>query len=269
MQRGARFASKQGRTLAEPMTASAASCMVCGSTEKDLFARKGAHAFSKCVRCGFVFLDPRPSPEALAAQYEGDYREASETHYSKARSRMRRAMVKAARFFRYFRGREALDVGCGGGFMVEAMRRCGAARAMGLDISPQAIAYAAKQYPKNRYFGENIEAFRCREMAFDFVYSSEVIEHVPDVNAFMHGLSTSTRPGGFLYITTPDIGHWRVPEDVTSWGLFDPSQHIQFFDKGNMRILLERHGFEPRRFFFKIQPGLQVLARREQAEAPN
>ncbi len=104
--------------------------------------------------------------------------------------------------------------------------------------------------------------FRRRDTTFDFVYSSEVIEHLPDINGFMAMVSEITRPGGMVYVTTPDIGHWRVPGDVTAWDMFSPPAHVQFFTRRAIAILFERHGFRLRRVYFKLKPGLQILAER-------
>ncbi len=235
-------------------------CRVCGSTETGFFAAKDGFDYWRCADCAFVYLEPMPGAAALARQYADD-EAIGEDAYPKARSRFRRARIKAARFVRHLRGKDAVDLGCGGGFMVEAMRLWGA-RATGIDANPTAIAYAAKRFPKNRYLCEDLGDFRRRDTTFDFVYSSEVIEHLPDINGFMELVSEITRPAGWVYVTTPDIGHWRVPDDVTTWDVFTPPVHVQFFTAASIRILFERYGFRVRRKFFKLKPGLQILAQR-------
>ncbi len=241
------------------MSAAGAACRVCGTGGAAPFAEKDGYRFARCAGCGFVFLDPMPDAAELAGLYAGEGDAIGE--YPKARSRFRRARVRAVRMFRHLWGRDALDIGCGGGFMVEAMRRVGA-RAAGLDIDPRAIAYASRSFPECRFFCEDVAAFERRGLAFDFVHASEVIEHVPDVNAFMAAVSRITRRGGLLYVTTPDIGHRRVPGDVASWDVFTPPRHVQFFNAASLGMLFGRHGFEARRTFFKLKPGLQMLAQK-------
>lgn len=234
-------------------------CRVCGATRTGAFAEKDCYTYMRCAACGFVFLDPMPSTAELAQLYMAEDGAIDADTYPKATSRFRRARIKARRFVRYIRGRDAIDIGCGGGFMVEAMRRVGA-RATGLDINPQAIAYAERQFPENHFFCEDVATFEGRDLAFDFVYSSEVIEHVPDAAHYMALLARITRPGGHVYITTPDIGHWRVPGDVTRWDMFSPPIHVQFFNRRCLGLLFERHDFRVRRRFIKLKPGLQILA---------
>ncbi len=109
-------------------------------------------------------LTPCPTPPSSP----GTTRPRTAPSYPKAASRFRRARIKALRFVRYIRGRDAIDIGCGGGFMVEAMRRVGA-RTAGLDINPQAITYAERHFPENRFFCEDVAAFEGHDLAFDFV----------------------------------------------------------------------------------------------------
>ncbi len=202
-----------------------------------------------------------PSSEALAALYGGDDGRLGAEHYPKAASRARRARIKAFRFARHFRGGDALDIGCGGGFVAEAMRRRGA-RAAGLDIDPRAIAYARRHFPDCTFFCEDFEAFAARGLGFDFVYCSEVIEHLPDIDGFMRLLVGALRPSGRVFITTPDIGHRRVPADVTAWDMFSPPAHVRFFDARTIRVLFERHGLTITRYYANRKPGLQIIARR-------
>ena len=123
-------------------------CRVCGAAPGAPFARKDGYDFARCGQCGFVYLDPMPTSEALATLYDGGTSGGiSADAYPKADSRLRRARIRALRFVHHLRGRDALDIGCGGGFMTEAMGGFGA-RAVGVDIDPQAIAYASRRFPR-------------------------------------------------------------------------------------------------------------------------
>jgi len=65
-----------------------------------------------------------------------------------------------------------------------------------------------------------------------------------------------------LYLTTPDISHWRRPRDLTLWDGFCPPSHCIYFSPGNLTRLLVEHGFEVFRRFVAWKPGIKVLARR-------
>ena len=240
---------------------SATTCPVCGAMQTGSFATKGQYSLSRCGECTLAYAHPRPSRNDVFALYTRDSSSISELHFPKAKAKLRHAMLRAARLSRYVWGRDAIDIGCGGGFMVEAMRRF-RARAVGLDINAKRIAFASRNFPGNRFFCENLEEFPRHEMKFDFIFSSQVLEHVHDFDDFMGALGRISRPGGFVYLKTPDRDHWRVRQDLASEDTSSPPISIQFFNKASIRILLERHGFEVKKVFFKVKPTLHVLAQR-------
>ena len=201
-----------------------------------------------------------PDAASLAAVY--DDAAFGVGRYPKAKSRMRRATQRALGLWPHFFRKDAIDVGCGGGFVAEAMRRLGA-RAAGLDISPGSIAYARDSFPRVRFFEETFECFLARGQSFDFIHSSEVIEHIGDLKGYMTFLAGIARPRARLFLTTPDIAHPMVPEDVTSWDMFAPPRHVQLFTEATLTRLLDAYGFEiVKRYTKKHAPTLQVLARK-------
>lgn len=245
---------------AEQDTAGAGPCAVCGGRTAVPYATTKGYDFVRCNGCGFVFLSPMPTQAELNELYSGDDGITAD-HYPKAKSRRGRAFWAAVRFLPYLRGRRALDIGCGGGFMVDAMRRMGA-RAAGVDISPGAIAYARKQFPKNRFWCESFETFDADGEQFDFIYSSEVIEHLNDLPTYMALLRKVAAPGARLFLTTPDIGSPRRPENVTDWDVFSPPRHVQFFDETTLARLFSGHGFGEAKRIPDKKVGLKMLFRR-------
>jgi 2-polyprenyl-3-methyl-5-hydroxy-6-metoxy-1,4-benzoquinol methylase len=215
-----------------------------------------------------VFASPYPTEEQLAAYYNAPSRTPTEDYFNKAASRRRRATFRALRFLRYvFPGKRVLDLGCGGGFMVEAFRRLGA-RASGLDISAGAIAYAKKHFPGGTFYCEPMAAFATRGLQYDFVFSSEVLEHVPGPDEFLTTLAAVTKPGGYLHISSPDAGHPLVPPNIADWNQVAPPEHIQLFNRENARILFARYGFSLVKARPSRKPGLSLLFRRTPRSSP-
>ena len=239
-------------------TAGAPACPVCDGGAAP-YAAKDGYDFVRCAECGFVYLERMPGDAELAALYNADAGAAS--YRAKWRSRTRRAHMKLPRFYRYARGKAALDLGCGGGIVVAALGRI-AERAVGLDIDKAAVAFARTRFPRHEFIAADYRAADVADGAFDFVHASEIIEHLNDLEAFMGFLARITRPGGHVYVTTPDIGHPKVPADVRDWDLFSPPRHVQFFDRTTLARLFARHGFEERRKYHDAKPGLQMLFRK-------
>jgi 2-polyprenyl-6-hydroxyphenyl methylase/3-demethylubiquinone-9 3-methyltransferase len=98
-----------------------------------------------------------------------------------------------------------LDVGCGGGLMSEPLARLGA-RVTGIDPGAQNIAiaegHAAPQELAIDYRVATVEDLVAEGARFDAVVSLEVVEHVPDVGAFIAACAALVRPGGLLVLST-------------------------------------------------------------------
>lgn len=240
----------------------ALACPACTQLQARPAFIKSGYPFRRCTACGFLFASPYPTAAQLAAYYNDTSRAPTEDRFNKAASRRRRAFIRALKFLPYvFPGRSVLDLGCGGGFMVEAFARLGA-RASGLDISAGAIAYAKKHFPRGTYYCETLEAFRARGLRFDFVFSSEVLEHVPGPDELLTSFAAVTKPGGYLYVASPDAGHPLVPADIAEWDQVAPPEHIQLFNRENARILFARYGLTLVKAYPNKKSGLSLLFRR-------
>lgn len=102
-------------------------------------------------------------------------------------------------------GLSVLDVGCGGGLVSEPLCRLGAS-VTGIDPTEETIAvarrHAAAQGLTIDYRAGTAEELRDAGMRFDVVVCLEVVEHVPDVGAFLKMLAGLLKPGGMLVVST-------------------------------------------------------------------
>ena len=239
-------------------------CPVCGSSATRPFTKKNGYSFLKCKNCELVFIHPELPPGDLAPLYseQGAPEKGSRYPYDKMEHRRQRAIVRAMRLAKYFVGKDAIDVGCGGGYMVDAMKRRGARTAVGLDLDPEAIKFARDHHhPEAIFYCESTGEFLKRGMTFDFGHSSQVIEHVGNFNDFVADWAQLVRPGGYFFLKTPDRKHWRTGEHPETWP--NPPHYTQYFSRKNIVILLEKHGFAVVKTFFNLKPAMEVIARRQ------
>ncbi|HUK61037.1 MAG TPA: class I SAM-dependent methyltransferase [Stellaceae bacterium] len=218
------------------------SCPLCQARDVRFALAKNGYDIFRCGACNFLFVAPYPRADEVRHYYNANYRAASAAWYPKAGSRARRAFVKSFRFLRHARGRRVLDIGCGGGFMVRALARLGA-EASGLDINAGGIAYARAHFPMCNFYCESLAEFGRRGLVFDLVLTTDLLEHLPGVDEFMTALVAITKPGSLVYIATPDSGHPAVPPDLAAWVDVAPPEHLQWFDRRNIELLFQRHGF--------------------------
>lgn len=103
-------------------------------------------------------------------------------------------------------GVRALDVGCGGGILAEALARAGA-EVTGIDMAdgPLAVArlHALESGTEVEYLERTAEALATeRPGSYDVVSCLEMLEHVPDIASTIRACATLAKPGAMLFFST-------------------------------------------------------------------
>jgi len=102
-------------------------------------------------------------------------------------------------------GLRMLDIGCGGGLISEPLARMGA-KVTGIEPKEAnlraAILHAEPQGLDIDYRAATVEELAAAGESFDAVVCLEVVEHVPDVQAFVASCASLVRPGGMLVLST-------------------------------------------------------------------
>ncbi len=213
----------------------------------------------QCDRCALVYLNPRPTPEAIAENYdwfahaplqtgarraeEGSLRRVLRGMRGKGILRRKtRETVVAGRISQFVTGGRFLDVGCGDGFMVEAMRDLGFA-ADGVDISPWAVREAHRLGRTTVQRG-HIHDVPLDKDGYDAVLLMSYLEHEPFPTRALKRVREVLRPGGHLFIKVPHYGSWNRRVLGAAWsGYFFP-QHLYYFTPDTAARLLAKCGFE-------------------------
>jgi 2-polyprenyl-6-hydroxyphenyl methylase / 3-demethylubiquinone-9 3-methyltransferase len=103
-------------------------------------------------------------------------------------------------------GKRALDVGCGGGILAEAMARLGA-QVTGIDLSDKALR-VAELHLHESHLSIGYEKVSAEELAdrdagrFDVVTCMELLEHVPQPASVVAACAKLVRPGGQVFFST-------------------------------------------------------------------
>lgn len=112
-------------------------------------------------------------------------------------------------------GLKVIDVGCGGGLVAEPLARLGGV-VTAIDPSERNIAIAS-DHAETQGLEIDYRAYRIEDVVaagetFDIVTCLEVVEHVPDVAAFVSLCAQTVRPGGLLILST-------INRNLKSWAL--------------------------------------------------
>ncbi len=227
---------------------------------------KNGYALLRCEGCGSVTVDPFPSVEELVAFYQS-YK--GTTNYrAKETSKIRRASRRIAYLREMTPGKVFLDVGCNYGFTVKAALALGL-DAKGIDIDETAVKASQESFGADNFRTIAVQDYANEGHKADIIYTSEVVEHVHDPDAFIDAIAKILSPGGVLYLTTPDAGHWRVPRSFLKWPTVTPPEHITYFTRLGITRLLNAHGLKVEKFFFAWKPGMRLVARKADRSVPD
>ena len=104
-------------------------------------------------------------------------------------------------------GLAALDVGCGGGILADAMARRGA-QVLGIDLATKSLRVAQlhaleAQTPNVTYREISAESLAAEQpAAYDVVTCMEMLEHVPDPGSIVRACWQLVKPGGWVFFST-------------------------------------------------------------------
>jgi ubiquinone/menaquinone biosynthesis C-methylase UbiE len=106
-------------------------------------------------------------------------------------------------------GKDVLDVACGTGVGTAFLREAGARKVWGLDIDPDAIAFAKARYAECEFAQSDATALCLPDGSVDVVVSFETLEHLQDQRKFLLECRRVLRPGGMLICSTPNTAVYR------------------------------------------------------------
>jgi len=104
------------------------------------------------------------------------------------------------------KGKQVVDVGCGGGLLSEGMAAMGA-QVTGIDLSERALSIARLHLYESGHVIDYrlISAEAMADEApsrFDFVTCLEMLEHVPDPASTVAACARMVKPGGQVFLST-------------------------------------------------------------------
>lgn len=135
-----------------------------------------------------------------------------------------------------------LDLGCGTGVIATELAQW--SKPIGLDMSPQALAYCRQRGVQDLVLA-NGEALPIRSNSVDAVLALDIFEHIGDDQAAFAEAFRVLRPGGVLVLSVPAFRWLWGPHDVAL-------MHHRRYTRPQVRARLVEAGFQIRRLSYSV-----------------
>ena len=134
-----------------------------------------------------------------------------------------------------------LEVGCGYGYFLDEARDFFPS-VSGTELSPDAAYHARKSSVANVHTGD-IDSIPPEWNNFDIIVAINVVEHIYAPVEFLIAAKQKLKDGGKVVVATPDFGSFWVKILGSRWPSFKIPEHVTFYTKKTLGLLLEKAGF--------------------------
>lgn len=224
------------------------SCPLCQSDSARVIHARPPFKVVLCEGCGLSYLNPRLRQSVMRSTYEGNgyFSDIADAGYRDYVSQEKSLRITFRRFLTELKllgltSGSLLEVGCGYGYFLDEARDFFPS-VSGTELSPDAADRARKSSVANVHAGD-IDSLPPEWSNFDVIVAINVIEHIYAPVEFLIAAKQRLKGGGKAVIATPDFGSFWVKVLGSRWPSFKIPEHVTFYTKKTLGLLLEKAGF--------------------------
>jgi 2-polyprenyl-3-methyl-5-hydroxy-6-metoxy-1,4-benzoquinol methylase/Zn ribbon nucleic-acid-binding protein len=216
-------------------------CPVCNSNRIEKFWAMQGYKLARCKKCGMAW-DSFP-PENLESVYTKNYfvnenPKGGYANYFEGMNINKRTFLERVTRInkKVIKKERMLDIGSALGDSLTEAKKLGWREVHGVELSE----YAAKESKKRglKIKIGTLKSAKYPSNYFDAVTLQDVIEHVKDPANDMKEIFRVLKPGGFVFIVTPDIGGLWAKLLGPLWYHYKPGEHIMYFSQATLKKIL-------------------------------
>ena len=215
-------------------------CPLCGcAISKPVF-----EGIRKCAECGFRFVNPLGhfhGENETDDYFVNDYLALHKANWENSLQERRAHLTIIASYADLPAKPCLLDIGCALGFMLKEAKAAGW-NATGVETSRFAARYGSEFSGCLVHHGTLHEA-AFTPNSFDVITMMDVIEHVVEPRELVHEVYRLLRPGGVLFLITPNFNSLFVKLYGSNAYGIGPDEHANYFQPATIRRLLADSGF--------------------------
>lgn len=215
-------------------------CIICGKT--NFISKYPQLNIIECKNCEHIFWDYSKkslNPESI---YSIEYFFGNEySNYLQDRPIIEKNFKqKAKKVFSFKRSGTLLEIGSAFGFFLKLVSDN--FDVLGFEICKEATSFA-KSLLNITVTSQNFLEYQPTNL-FDVICMWDVIEHLVNPDIYLEKISSLTKSGGYIFISTGDISSLIARLRKSKWRLIHPPSHIHYFSKSSLSSLLKKNGFK-------------------------
>jgi len=223
-------------------------CPLCNSSDVTAYLRAPdrfhlraqLYQLVRCDSCSLVWLDSPPRPEEMPHHYGADYHRV--VVESVEIDLLKRWHHPRSRVLELCRGGALLDIGCSSGGFLRTLNRKDW-ELYGVEISPNEATMAAESTGAQVFVGDILDAPFAPE-TFDVITALHAMEHVYHPQEVIRKIWQWLKPGGILYLQTPNIDGLEARIFGTYWFGLELPRHLHHFSPRSLQRLVRSADFE-------------------------
>lgn len=205
------------------------------------------HTVRRCPGCSLTQLDPAPSESQSRAYYDENRQQKSvepnislDEKIAKTRADTERRRTFVAELLGD--AESFLDVGCGYGFLVAALREAGI-DACGFEPGRARARIAAEQVGVPLIPAEAQAGAPRDGQSFDCIGLFQVLEHIADPMRSLRWLAELGHAGTRLVVEVPNLDDHMLEMSPEYRAFYWQEAHVAYYDASSLRMVLEASGW--------------------------
>lgn len=188
----------------------------------------GTFTLVRCTKCGLLYLNPQPTLDSLMNYYPDCY----DSYTKKKTSSIVNTFGYTLKYYlitRYVKGGKLLDVGFGNGNFLKRMEQREGWDLYGIEPVTYPYNLSKRYLKKSTLYNCTLIDTNFENDYFDVITLWDVLEHVPNPLESLIESYRILKPGGYIFIQTPNPISWEAKLFGPFWRGLEAPRHLFLF----------------------------------------
>lgn len=217
-------------------------------------------AYFRCKRCQSLLIDRQTDVSHVYENEIPRQQYASPHRFARIKHCLLGHPIERQFGRRDFQGMTVLDIGCGNGAKLFDFYKRGA-KVVGLELSDEKLAVARRYMPEGVFVRSTLQDARFPTDSFDIIIADNVLEHIPDADAFVSLVAEHLKSDGQAVFYVPHGHSLSVRMLAERAASIWPPFHLRLFTREYFLVHLPgfKYEFSTRSHFFPLRDAMSQL----------